>query len=278
MGTVGEVEKMNKRALTWSYGGGTQSVAIAVLVAQGKLPKPECVAMADTGREASETWEYTERHVRPMLAAVGVTLYVVNEQEGGDVPELYGGEDDDTLLIPAYSQDGALSTFCSGRWKRDPVTRFFRQMGFGPKKPTRNWVGFSIDELRRVQPDRALWQQAAYPLIFDVPMRRSECAELVTRAGLPHPPKSSCWMCPYRRNHQWRRLRDHYPKDFAKACALDDEIRARDKQGGVWLHDSRVPLREANLEPPEEPPLFKLLGEPDKITEERACNSGMCWV
>ena len=98
---------MAERSLTWSYGGGTQSVAIAVLVAQGKLPKPECVAMADTGREASETWQYTERYVKPMLAGVGVTLYVVNELEYGELPELYGGDDDGTLLIPAYSQDGA---------------------------------------------------------------------------------------------------------------------------------------------------------------------------
>jgi hypothetical protein len=30
------------RALTWSYGGGTQSVAIAVLVAQGTNPKRPC--------------------------------------------------------------------------------------------------------------------------------------------------------------------------------------------------------------------------------------------
>lgn len=234
--------------------------------------------MSDTGREASETWEYTEKHVRPLLASVGVSLYLVQEFDLGEPPPLYGGQDDDTLLIPAYSQDGALSTFCSGKWKRDPVTRFFRTLGYGPNRPTKNSIGFSTDEVRRVRPDRALWQKTEYPLIWDVPMRRSECAELVVKAGLPFPPKSSCWMCPYRRNQQWRRLRDHYPQDFEKACRLDEEIRAKDKRGGVWLHESRVPLREANIEPSDEPPMFKLLGEPDRINEERACNSGMCWV
>ena len=58
------------RALTWSYGGGTQSVAIAVLVAQGRLPRPELLVIADTGREATETWEYHEKHVAPLASTV----------------------------------------------------------------------------------------------------------------------------------------------------------------------------------------------------------------
>ena len=39
------------KPIVWSFGGGVQSVAILVLVAEGKLPKPECVVMSDTGRE-----------------------------------------------------------------------------------------------------------------------------------------------------------------------------------------------------------------------------------
>ena len=36
---------MSERSLVWSYGGGTQSVAIAVLVAEGHLPTPERVVI-----------------------------------------------------------------------------------------------------------------------------------------------------------------------------------------------------------------------------------------
>lgn len=36
------------RSLVWSYGGGVQSAAIAVLVLRGELPRPERVVMADT--------------------------------------------------------------------------------------------------------------------------------------------------------------------------------------------------------------------------------------
>ena len=40
-----------KRSLVWSYGGGVQSVAMAIMVANGMLKRPECIVMADTGRE-----------------------------------------------------------------------------------------------------------------------------------------------------------------------------------------------------------------------------------
>ncbi len=43
------------RSLIWSYGGGVQSAAIAVLVLRGELPRPERAVMADTSREASAT-------------------------------------------------------------------------------------------------------------------------------------------------------------------------------------------------------------------------------
>ena len=42
--TYTEGDKLN----LWSSGGGVQSSAIAVLIAQGKLPKPDIAVMIDT--------------------------------------------------------------------------------------------------------------------------------------------------------------------------------------------------------------------------------------
>jgi len=39
----------------FSTGGGTQSTAIAGLIVQGLLPKPEICVIADTGREMPTT-------------------------------------------------------------------------------------------------------------------------------------------------------------------------------------------------------------------------------
>ncbi len=38
--------------ITMSYGGGKQTVAIVTLILEGKLPKPDFMVIADTGREA----------------------------------------------------------------------------------------------------------------------------------------------------------------------------------------------------------------------------------
>jgi hypothetical protein len=255
-----------ERALTWSYGGGTQSVAIAVLVKRGRLPKPECVVIADTGREASETWEYTDTYVRPMLRTVGVEIEVAPHSLAK--VDMYGHNGD--LLIPAFTSGGMLQGFCSTEWKKSVVRRFLRSKGYGPKRPVRTWIGISKDEIGRAKPSDKLWQESHWPLLLDVTMSRRECVALVEDEGLPEPPKSSCWMCPYRQNAQWRRLRDEYPDDFARAIALDNEIRAKDTKGGVFVHLSRVPLAEADLSEPDtkQSSLFGEVGH---------CDSGMCW-
>ncbi len=86
--------------IVWSYGGGTQSIAIALLVASGKLPKPDLIVFADTGREASETFEYTERHVSPLLASIGLTIETASHDLSKvDLYKRTGKKE--TLLIPA---------------------------------------------------------------------------------------------------------------------------------------------------------------------------------
>jgi 3'-phosphoadenosine 5'-phosphosulfate sulfotransferase (PAPS reductase)/FAD synthetase len=61
--------------IVWPFGGGTQTIAIACLIHQERIPKPDRVVIADTGREFSKTWEYTEKYVAPMLAGVTVSIW-----------------------------------------------------------------------------------------------------------------------------------------------------------------------------------------------------------
>lgn len=255
-----------QRAVTWSYGGGTQSIAIAILVAQGRLPKPECIVIADTGREASETWEYHEKHTAPLLASVGLRVEVASHDLA--TVDLYAT--DGKTILPMYTAEGALRAFCSSEWKKAVLRRFLRSKGYGPKRPVATWIGISLDETERLKSSDVQWQKNHYPLCFDVPMRRSECIQLVKDYGFPEPPKSSCWMCPYRRNAQWRRLRDHYPEDWRKAVALDAEVRERDPQHALYLHDGRVALADADLGKDEETAALPLF--------EAGCQAGYCWT
>jgi len=67
-----------ERKIVWSYGGGVQSIAILVLIAQGKLPMPELAIMADTGRERSSTWRYLEQYAEPLMEEIGLSFKVAS--------------------------------------------------------------------------------------------------------------------------------------------------------------------------------------------------------
>lgn len=253
-------------AIVWAYGGGTQTAAIAVLVHRGELPKPDLVVMSDTGREASETWEYLWNVMAPYLAEVGVAVEIAPHDLA--TKDLYGGADGDSLLLPAFSPKGKLPSYCSGEWKREVSRRYMRRRGI---ETCTLWLGYSVDEMKRMHLSRNRWQTHAFPLI-EKRITRKGCVMLVEQEGLPTPPKSSCWMCPHRRDWQWQRLRDHYPDDWAKAVELDRAIRAADLAGGrdgLFLHESRRPLEEIQFA--KEP-------EAEQGSLFRACDSGYCWV
>jgi hypothetical protein len=224
------------KPITWSYGGGTQSIAIAVLIAQRSLPCPEFAVIADTGHEASETWEYLTKYVQPLLDTVGLKVEIA----------------------PPTLQKRGLKTE-KGDLKKRVIMRYMRQRCYGPDNPAEMWIGFSRDEMGRCASSGVKWLEYSWPLldmdgVIGQSFSRNDCRQLVIKAGLPDPPKSSCYFCPFRQNSQWKRLREHYPADWQNAVRLDEEMRAYDMQRGntgVFVHKSRVPLAEANLEDAE---------------------------
>lgn len=261
-----------------SSGGGTQSVAIAVLILQCRLPRPERVVIADTDREASEVWEYMDAYWAPALRAFGVPVDRVPHSLA--TVDLYGLKSDG-LLIPAYSTQGGgllhavgkLPTFCSSEWKKAPVRRHLRALGYGPYKgqrPVRMWFGMSIEEIGRLKNSDVGWVHNHYPLCFDLPMRRHESIRLVRDFGWPEPPRSACWMCPNRRNEEWAHLRDNRPDDWLLAVAFDDWLRSPENpmcDTHAYVHHSGVPLAEAEIDVDDSQTLF-----------ERGCESGQCFV
>lgn len=256
---------MNK-PIIWSYGGGNQSIAIALLIAQGKLPKPYKTVFVNTGQEASETFEYKEKYVAPLLAQLGISVEMINTKDWATV-DLYGKNGD--LLIPAYTQKGKLPTFCSKEWKTRPVHRYLRSQGIDQ---CIMWLGMSTDEVERLKPADAKWIEHHWPLCgmptsanYGIQMNRADCRQLILNYGWPDPPKSSCYDCPHQDNATWQRRKTFYPLDFLKAVQRDKEIRARDQQGGVFLHESRLPLDQVDFTKPAEPTLF-------------GCDSGFCWT
>jgi hypothetical protein len=271
----------NKNLQVLSYGGGWQTTGMLVLITQGKLPRPDRIIIADTGREKASTWRYLEQTAHPRMREIGLDIEIAPRSLA--YVDIYAHNGD--LLLPAFTAKGKLSAFCSTEWKARVVERYLHlsALGFTPdaiasmphdevKRQMKrridetwtNWIGFTYDERDRIKGHDGRW----YPLV-EMMLTKTDNRAILRAAGWPDPTSSACWMCANMSNEEWRGVRDNDPGDFAAACAIDDEIRENDLfngGSGVWLHHSRVPLREANLE------------ADDRKEPSRQCGLGMCFV
>lgn len=237
------------REMNWSYGGGVNSVALAVAVRRGLLPRPDRIVFADTGREGSPALRYLDEHVRPMLAEIGLSVEVAPHDLA--TVDVYSKKGE--LLIPAFTAGGGrMQTFCSTEWKTRVIHRYLRSQGV---RECVTWLGFSTEEAHRIKPSQVKWQTYHWPLALDLGWNRATCHGMIAEYGLPPAPKSACWMCPNHSNAEWRRVRET-PEDWKRAVAFDKAIRARDKYGGVFVHASGKPLDEANIDEDNRPGLW----------------------
>lgn len=219
-----------------------QSAAIAALIVQGEL-RPDLAVIVDTEREQSTTWTYMDEVIAPALATVGVTLHRVRKSDYATV-DLYGGEDGDSLLLPAFTTQkgavGKMPAFCSNEWKRRVVQRWATGQGV---TLCDMWLGISVDERQRMSFVAGKWENR-YPLI-EKRLNRGDCMALVEKMGWPTPPRSSCWMCPQHSDAEWRDIRDNKPEDWQQAIHFEREIHKRDPH--AFLHEQAVPLEQVDL-------------------------------
>lgn len=240
--------------IVWSYGGGTQSAAIAAMVVRGDLPVPDLAVIADTGREVASTWTYLADVIAPALpVAVEVASHDLARVD------LYGGGGE--LLLPAFTTRngrGRMPTYCATEWKRDVIRRWLRARGV---TDCDLWLGISTDEAHRMKPSGRVWLRHVYPLI-DARVSRAGCVALIESMGWPVPAKSRCWCCPHQGAREWQALRE--TPDWPAAVALDAAVRERDPE--AWIHLACRPLPEAVAIADQQPPLFD------------GCDSGFCWT
>lgn len=259
----------------FSSGGGTQSACISALIVQGRLPKPDFFVIADTGRERGTTWEYLEKVIRPAMESVGVEVHRIGP-EWKSIPAHgrdYQSHNENTLLLPAFTNQsgevGKLSGFCSKTWKVEVVNRYLSQKFGITRSQYRKWIGFSLDEWRRVQRmmcgEEYKKGQIRFPLVSDVPLKRHEAIRTVERMGWPGPPRSRCFDCPNQADEEWLEVKEQAPDEFALAVERDKEIRLIDPH--AWLHEMCIPLDQVDFSP-----------EPTLFDPGRYCSSGVCFV
>lgn len=260
-----------------SYGGGVQSTALLVLAAQGRIDFP-LFLMANVGDDSENpaTLRYVEEYARPFAAEHGIELAVLDRiKRDGSVETLWGRltrEGSRSLPIPVRMSNGAPGQrSCTADFKIKVIGKELKRRGATEKTPAVIGIGISVDEIhrannRKVEPHEVI----TYPLL-DLGLRRTDCARIIREAGLPVPPKSSCFFCPFHRPETWHDQRRDEPDLFEKSCQLEELLNERRDELGknhVFLTRFARPLREAI---PDGVDLLPMFDEADGL-----CDSGWC--
>lgn len=153
--------------------------------------------------------------------------------------------------IPVRLVSGAPGTrSCTVDFKIRVVAKELKRLGATKENPATVALGISTDEIQRAKPgfdEREPVQFRTYPLL-DLGIDRRECKRIISAAGLPVPPKSSCYFCPYHSIEAWRDLKRNEPDLFAKSVELEATLRDRREALGkddVFFTDRLVPLDQA---------------------------------
>lgn len=271
-----------------SYGGGVQSTALLVLATQGRLDAvmggPVNLAIfANVGDDSEHptSLDYVRDIAAPWAAMHGIEVVEVCRRfaDGSPYPTLAETlTDPDRRGVPApmfvhgERGSGPARRSCTYSWKVDPIMRELRRRGATPDNPALVAIGISVDEIERAGrgSDNA-WERRVYPLL-DLRLNRADCAQVIKDAGLPVPPKSSCFFCPYHSGQTWAEMRRDEADLFWRAAEIEAAVNARFEADGnsvrYWLTRSLRPLPEAVHEAQDA--LFSIGAD--------GCDSGFCFT
>lgn len=268
-----------------SYGGGVQSTAMIVLAVEGRIPNVDVALFSNVGDDSEHpaTNEYVRRVIQPWAAERGFPVHELHRTlKDGSRQTLwqrmmdYEGE---KLRepIPVYGYSGApMSRSCTADHKIKVLGKWIKANVSKDELPCDVLIGISVDEIQRANRGKdEKWERRQYPLL-DLGLRRSDCVEVIKDAGLPVPPKSSCFFCPFHSLNVWAELRRDEPGLFEKAVQLEDKLnerRTNREMQPVFLTRKGVPLRDAVAE--AGPTLFPTN---DGVFNDGGCDEGYCWV
>ena len=267
-----------------AHGGGVQSTALLVLSVRGVVDFPVHL-FCNTGDDSENpaTLRYVREVSTPYAAAHGVTLHELHKVTRNGEPETLLGrllkEGSRSLPIPVRMADtGAPGTrSCTADFKIRVISKWLKANGATATEPATVGIGISTDEVQRAGRGKdGPYERRTYPLI-DLALNRNQCHAIITNAGLPTPPKSACYFCPFHRPQTWAEQARDEPELFEKSAQLEDTLnKRRDLLGKDHVYLTRFgrPLREV-IGPAQD--TFPLFADADPMGEA-GCDEGVCFV
>ncbi len=260
-----------------SMGWGVQSWTLAAMSALGELPPIDYCVHADT------TWEHEHTYTMaatwgPWLKSFGIKYITVSDRAQA---QAVGTMKTDIPAFTVYgpnSTRGQLHRQCTGRWKIQPIRQWtaaeLSRQGLSKSKGVvEQWLGITTDEWLRAKDSDVAYIKHRFPLL-DLKMSRADCITWLNAHGLPVPAKSACVFCPYHNTNAWSALKNAGGSDWDRAIAVDEAIRNVRPPYPLFVHSSRIPLRNAVAIPKDYGAEQLNLFDTNLIP----CDSGYCFL
>jgi hypothetical protein len=274
----------SRRSSVFAHGGGVQSTAALVLSATGRIEYPvHLFANVGDDSEHPATLRYVREVSMPYAKAHGIELVELHKhRRDGSIVTLR-----DRLMAPGgkfmgipvrLSRTGRPGRrACTHDFKVGVIAAWNRSHGATPASPVTVGLGITLDEIERAnKTSQRAYEERAYPLL-DLGLTRTDCFDIIDAAGLPRPPKSACFFCPYRTLDSWRVTARDEPELFEEACRIEEHMHAWQDEAGRdrayftsrgW--QLKLPLR--HVVSPAQQPLFTV------DHEIETCDEGVCFV
>lgn len=265
-----------------SYGGGVQSTALIVLAIQGKIGQVDYALFSNVGEDSEypETISFVREVMMPYAEQHGLPIIELTPTKHGEPTSVWKEmmrTDVNRMVIPVYGDNGPLRRICTVDFKVRPIHKWLKQNGASAENKADVMMGISTDEIQRANNKPTYdHENRCYPLL-DLGLNRTDCMEVIRDAGLPVPPKSSCFFCPFHSELTWQELRRDKPELFDKAQELEDALHRKADQNGfkrVYLTRKGADRKERISE------VISAAGETLFGSDIGAdgCDSGFCWT
>jgi hypothetical protein len=260
-----------------NLGAGVQSTALYLMSIDGdepEVPRFDAAIFADTQEEPDEVYrhlEWLEKQggppiIRTTAGKLGDALDRGSDANGNTRTD--GGH---YISIPAFTlhpvtkQYGTIQRQCTKDFKIVPIEKLIRKRcGAAPGRPipkdiiVHQYMGLSFDEPKRVirVKQRFLAKPSNWKVHFplwEMQFDRGDCKSYL-RDRMPYEvPRSACVFCPFKRDDEWRRLKEKDPAGWARAVEVDKVCRTgTGLDAHRFLHRSCQPLDEVDLRPADE--------------------------
>ena len=194
-----------------SFGAGVQTTALLLMDSYDE------VIFADTQGENPETYEYLEKYTLPYVKDKGIKFTILdapvqNKEDGYESRSL------EDWCLHYKSTPDRLHRWCTDKFKIRRIRKYISDSG---QVPSICVIGYSADEAWRMHKPHWAEYTNEYPLI-EKALTKKDCEQIILKSGLPVPPKSGCWYCPFAKKQKFAQLYYNHPELFERARQMEE--------------------------------------------------------